>query len=363
MQRLRNNNKVTLVVYTLSHFIVDFCCFCMLFGVFLPAAPSLLAASEGFLLYNVLAFGLQPLVGSVCDANRRVPIAAIGVSLLLAGLLLGGAAPYAALIACALGNACFHVGGGIDSLANANGKAARSGVFVSSGALGVSFGTLFGNLGARFSLALPIALAATALLLLVLFVPTSKHSEPYRVNFDFARAARSAGAVVALCAVSIAVRSFAGFIVPMSWKATAWLAVLPGAASALGKASGGVLADKFGARRVGVVSLLLSVPLLVFGQNAALVSLLGLALFNMTMPITLCAVASKLPHNPGLAFGITTLALLVGTVPVFFVAVGASLAKWLIAVLVALSAACLFAAAPARSSRQFEMDIKKEKSR
>jgi hypothetical protein len=47
-------------------------------------------------------------------------------------------------------------------------------------------------------------------------------------------------------------------------------------------------------------------------------SLAGLVLFNMAMPLTLCATAALLPRDPGLAFGLTTLALLVGTAPLFF---------------------------------------------
>ncbi|NLM14719.1 MAG: hypothetical protein GX218_02545 [Clostridiaceae bacterium] len=40
------------------------------------------------------------------------------------------------LIIVALGNACFHTGGGIDSLINARGRMSRSGIFVSSGVVG-----------------------------------------------------------------------------------------------------------------------------------------------------------------------------------------------------------------------------------
>ena len=37
----------------------------------------------------------------------------------------------------------------------------------------------------------------------------------------------------------------------------------------------------------------------------------------MTMPITLGAVAETLPGHPGFAFGLTTLALLLGEIPFF----------------------------------------------
>ena len=49
------------------------------------------------------------------------------------------------------------------------------------------------------------------------------------------------------------------------------------------------------------------------------VSLIGVLLFSMTMPISLGVLVSVLADQPGLAFGITTVALFAGTLPVFFV--------------------------------------------
>ena len=49
------------------------------------------------------------------------------------------------------------------------------------------------------------------------------------------------------------------------------------------------------------------------------VSLIGVALFSMTMPITIAILSSRFPKMPGFAFGITTVALFVGVVPAFIV--------------------------------------------
>jgi len=67
----------------------------------------------------------------------------------------------------------------------------------------------------------------------------------------------------------------------------------------------------------------------------------GLALFNMTMPVTLCALASQLPDSTGFAFGLSTLALLIGTVPTFFFRLPDGTAPYVIAALIALSALCV----------------------
>lgn len=61
--------RVSLLLYTFSHFCVDFACFFMLFAGFrgsvaqTGAMPALETVSLGFLAYNILAFGLQPLIG------------------------------------------------------------------------------------------------------------------------------------------------------------------------------------------------------------------------------------------------------------------------------------------------------------
>ena len=142
--------------------------------------------------------------------------------------------------------------------------------------------------------------------------------------------------------LSIVIRAFAGANIPMTWERTGLLVLLPSAVSCLGKAAGGIAGDRFGAGRTGVWSLLVSLPLILFGAESPVLSLLGILLFNMTMPVTLCALADLMPKNPGFAFGLTTLALLLGTVVTFFWAVPARLAKLLLTTLILLSAVCIW---------------------
>ena len=49
-----------------------------------------------------------------------------------------------------------------------------------------------------------------------------------------------------------------------------------------------------------------------------IISLIGVMLFSMTMSITLAILVSELKNTPGLAFGLTTIGLFLGTVPIFF---------------------------------------------
>jgi len=68
--------------------------------------------------------------------------------------------------------------------------------------------------------------------------------------------------------------------------------------------------------------------------------LLGIVLFNFSMSITLVAVYRVLPDNPGLSFGITTLALLCGNVPLFFISSQNGPTVFLLLTLI--SAGCLY---------------------
>ncbi|NLW78319.1 MAG: MFS transporter [Ruminococcaceae bacterium] len=339
-------NKATLTAYTFAHFSVDFSCFFILYAAVVPGLP-LAWASFGFLLYSTLAFGLQVLIGAWIDRFPRLPAAPLGCVLLLAALPLV-AFPWPAIVLAGLGNAFFHVGGGVDALAGANGKMARSGVFVSSGALGVSFGTLAGR-SAGTLLWLPIVFTVLSLAVCVLAQRQPLYKKPFYAFFS-TPAAIPAGAVVALCLVSIIIRAYGGGIIPLPWRSTAWLGLLPGVAACLGKAAGGFLADRFGARTVGVATLLCSIPLLCFGNSLPATALLGLFLFNINMPITLCAIAGVLPESPGLSFGLTTLGLLLGTVPLYLFARQTTALASTIAVLTAVSALCLLLAAPGRQN-------------
>ena len=225
---------------------------------------------------------------------------------------------------------------GSDTLLASHGRMWQGGVFVSAGAVGVALGTLAGRAGV--GAALPIALLA-ALLLLEWWLPTQFGAALMRYRIFSGRTGLPMAFFLLLLAV--AARSFAGAAAPAPWRAAGEGLLLAGLAAALGKALGGALADLCGARRTAVTALALSVPLLGLFPNSQALCLVGLVLFNIPMPVTLAAVADLLPYNPGLAFGLTTLALLVGVVPVFLLPLAGGAAAALSAALSALAAGCL----------------------
>ena len=128
----------------------------------------------------------------------------------------------------------------------------------------------------------------------------------------------NASLILLLLLGSIAIRSLVGMSASRGVPKSEWL--LPGIAIAAfaGKSIGGILADRFGWIVVTVGALILSAPWIAMGRQSMPSLLLGLLLFQMTMPVTLVAVARVMPRYPATAFGLTCLALLLGALPTMF---------------------------------------------
>ena len=123
-----------------------------------------------------------------------------------------------------------------------------------------------------------------------------------------------AAAIAGLFAV-VALRGMIGLLFDFPWSGTMALGLAFAAAG--GKAMGGVLADRFGAVRTALVTLIAAAGLFAFSDHP-LPGLIAVACFNATMPLTLSAAARLLPGIRGFAFGLLTLALFLGFAPVFF---------------------------------------------
>ncbi|MDR2189966.1 MAG: hypothetical protein LBP53_01960 [Candidatus Peribacteria bacterium] len=117
--------------------------------------------------------------------------------------------------------------------------------------------------------------------------------------------------------LSIFIRSFMGFMVTFPRKVGFLLGVVFTLSVMCGKAFGGVLADKFGFEKVGISSLAIASVLLGWCSAYPIAGLVGIFLFNMTMPITLVALVNSFKGRPGFAFGLTTLALIIGAMPYY----------------------------------------------
>lgn len=295
-------------VYTFAHFAVDFSCACLIFSV----SGNFGNAALLMLVYNFCAFAMQMPLGIIFDKlNRNFLGAAAGCLLTAAGFMMTSV-PMAAAVICGLGNAAFHLGGGIDVL-NFSHKTTSCGIFVSSGAIGLYLGTIFCGIGAA-KLCVPalILIAATIIVFHVKLMDNVKSD-----NADFLLPPLNKNIIISVTLLFIVVilRSFTGFGAAFSWKSGVLgsIAVL---AAALGKALGGIFCDKFGARTISAVSLGASTILFLLGENPVCGSA-ALLLFNMTMPVTLRSAADIFRGCKGFSFGLMTFALFCGFIPVY----------------------------------------------
>lgn len=426
-----------LPAWTIAHLMVDLACFWYLAGLFSVATGDPVRITAGYLFYNLLAFGLQPVFGAMSDHRgtlraldsraRRETDAAMGAAgALLTGITLAVSLPlflaFASdaspasslsaasvassavsplqpqsialwlLLACiAVGNALFHVGAGASVLRKARGRFAESGVFISAGALGVALGIRLAGIAYPRATVAAAALtgiglfllkwrnqpeaglpasnamngsepsASAALKLSLHPMPPSSHPNPAAMHPGAAAASRPSPAsrtvpVVLLCLVAIFVRAFAGSFTPVVWRSRTdlFLYFLPAVCVFVGKFAGGFLADRFGERRIAVATLVLAVPLLFVRADLVVPSALGLAAVSMTTAITVTAIARALPGQEGFAFGLTTLALLAGTLPGFYMKMPAHASNWLLPGMTLFAAVCLFLALERKGGRKHD---------
>jgi len=325
-------------IYSITHFIVDFACAFLMFR-------SIAGTSDGYLcvlLYNFCAFAMQMPLGLVADRwNRNYLLAIIGC--VLVGLAYGFASmPVTAVLVVGIGNAMFHLGGGIDVLNISGKKLGALGVFVSPGAFGVYFGTLLGKSGDLPAFLISVALVAAAVLILVLY-NAQRGTYPKNAAFSLegAGSQRVLTAVASLFLV-VCLRSFVGLALNFSWKGTGYWGVALICAVVFGKTLGGFLADRFGLVRTSVCSLGVAAVLFLF-PAIPLAGVAGVLLFNMTMPITLWAVAKLFPGAKGFSFGLLTFGLFIGFLPVYLGVQVSPGVSWLFAALAAASLVILLA--------------------
>ncbi len=279
------------------------------------------------LIYDALAFVPQSIIGYLNDKFPKINFGIIGILLMaFAGLDFGfGILPgkYTALITLCLGNAAVHISGAETTLRISRGKLSPSAIFVSGGSFGVISGKLLATTFVPYwAVSLLVLTAVPFIILADMFRKEAQELNNTDASscagFRYTSDKLPAMLVLLLAVMVVAVRGYMGYGIPTSWNKTVIQNVMLYFAMGIGKASGGILADIFGVKRVAMLSAALALPFLLFGDKVMGVSLIGVMLFSMTMSITLALIVSVLPDTPGLAFGFTTIGLFIGTAPIFF---------------------------------------------
>lgn len=299
---------VQLFLYSICHFFVDFSCILLLYRLRLGEFGS---ASHFWwqyaLIYNFCAFALQAPFGMILDTLKNCHCAAafgcffIGLSWALPLPLM------ARCIIAGLSNALFHIGGGIQILRTSKeNKASEIGIFVSTGA----FGVFLGKKLARTLGWLSIVMFVCAAIILIFDTPTCHRTIKKPLN--------SKAIFASFCLFfTVFIRAVLGGSLGYKWNFPI-LSVVMVCCIVFGKALGGIIGDIVCWRKTATISLILSAFLYVFSFKVSSLGLVATLLFNMTMPLTVSALTSTLNGKAGLAFGLTTFALFLGTLPSLF---------------------------------------------
>lgn len=299
------------LVYSYIHFSVEVACFYFLFSR-LSSSPIWWVVA---LAFDALAFVPQGFIGIIADKFSKFNYGLLGCGMVLISLVI----PFdvVALIILCLGNALAHIGGAQNTLRTSGGKITPASLFVGGGSFGVITGQLLGVVGNGKLIAIPLVLMALCVVLLI-FVAKAYSIEEKEWKLDITTK-YSVLAITLIAFVVVAIRAYIGYAIPTEWKKSDFQAVLLFVIMGIGKMAGGIFADLIGYYKTALISGILALPFLLFGNSYMILSLIGVGLFSMTMPITIAILVSKFPDRPCFSFGITTVALFVGTLPAFFI--------------------------------------------
>ena len=310
---LKEKNITCGYLYFYIHFVVEVVCFFYLSKISNSPVVWLIP-----FLYDSFAFVPQGIIGYISDKYPKIKMGIIGVLLLFVGIMLFSffnVSKYITLFIICFGNAFLHISGAENTLKNSNGKLAHSAIFVSGGSFGVISGRLLAKTMIPSWILLPFILT---------IIPFTLYADTFNEKdncdeFNYVKKSINPVIIILIAFLVVIVRGYMGYGIPTSWNKTVIQNVLLFTFMGIGKALGGILSDTFGIRKVAILSTLLAIPFLCFGDSIMIISLIGVLMFSMTMSITLGILVSVLKKTPGLAFGITTIGLFLGTAPIFFV--------------------------------------------
>ena len=291
-------SKISLLGF--GHLLVDFCSIYLIYSM---TSNSVILIAMYFIIYNGIAFASQPVFGFIADKYNLYRLYII-LGLLLALIAVMMPVNHIIFIVFAtIGNALYHVGGGVVSIRLFPGKAAPAGIFVAPGAIGVFLGVFVASEGNISKLFIIVPTIIMLVILYIVFGVKKESQIKHQVPSEL-------GLLTFLILVVVLIRGMIGFAISFPWKDGNLLSFALVLGVFLGKFFGGILGDRFGYRTIGIGGLLLSVPFLLFG-SIPMVGIIGAVLFNFTMAITLFLIISMFGKYQGFAFGLTTLALFV----------------------------------------------------
>ncbi|MDD7465418.1 MAG: hypothetical protein PUK59_04175 [Actinomycetaceae bacterium] len=308
-----------LSAYTFGHFYFECMANFFLIAVMGPHLSSQQHMIQTLAIYNFCDYGLQLLIGLFCDViHRNHYCAAVGALLFILGyfcahtpLLLAGIV--------GLGAACIHVSLGRQVLLDRPHLYAPLAPFVASG----SFGVFLGRQAAFAHYDISWPLLAGAVLIMVFLLAVGATETTWNISAERANATRQLRIdknfflAVPILVLAIIAQSFLFAILPLtqSPEAALWAAAI---AILLGKALGGLCADRFGYQRTVAISSLIAVLCAGFAPSHIAVELIFLFAINIPAATVIVRLVRRLQPAVGAGFGLYKIFHLVGFFPMLF---------------------------------------------
>lgn len=300
-----------LAVYTYSHFCVDAVCSFILWS---RMQENEIWVVLLLLLYHALAFAFQPIIGYVCDKHKNLKVGIMGTGFVSAALLITTVLPIISVFVAGLGNAFFHLEGGYVSLHREKRNIEPGGIFVSGGALGIGLGSVCGRfLTDTDHINILFLLITISSFILTLLTNVNIDLRKKSGAFGIVRKDISVEMALSLICISVFVRGYAGLIYPVYGLEGKNKIIILAVTMFCAKFVGGIVADRFGIKKITVISQVLAAICLIAGQST-IMGCMGIFLLNIPMAVTLAALSDCLPENTGLAFGMAPLFLFTGMI-------------------------------------------------
>lgn len=309
-----SKNIKTGVLYFFVHFVIELISFAILSTKF--AATQVIFT---ILLFDFLAFAPQGILGRFFETHKKVNIGYIGMAFLAVSVILCSISDAlwfnVGIVFLGIGNALLHELGAIDTISRSESKIFASTIFVGGG----SFGLCLGKMYKYISDDLRWLLIAVAIGFVLIYIAdrlrdkTFYEAEYKYPDFDIVNPAVPAMFILACVLLTTTIRGFVAYTIPTAWCDEIWeicaLYIFMGS----GKVFGGYACDRWGYRRVGIFTTLCAIPFLILGNDNMIVSVSGIFMFSMTMGISFAMGISVLKESVALAFGLTTIGLILGT--------------------------------------------------
>ncbi len=291
--------KRLLTAYSAAHLLVDAACAAVIVG------SSALGLSSVFFLYNTFAFSTQCVVGLLTDrvghCKALVPAACLWVA--LCGFI--PLPPIVSAVFIGLGNSLFHVSAGSEVLEHSKGKATPLGLFVAPGALGVFAGKAFP--------ALRSVLGALLILCAIWLFFENRIDTNQSRPVSKGEKTQELLPVALLLLLAVMTRAIGGTVAGSTGQSAFWMSLFIVFCVFAGKSLGGLASDRFGIRRLTVISIPLAAVLILLAGRSFAAGAAGQFLLNLSMPVTLFLIYRCLPDAPGFSFGLAASVLWPGT--------------------------------------------------